>query len=174
MQKKRSKFLTFVFSLLPGAGHMFMGFMKMGISLMSIFFVIIAFASWLGISALLFVLPVLWFYSFFDCINKRYSSDEEFEMLSDGFLFSLDKFFAGSEEILRKRRLFAGVLIFMLGLYLLWENIFKLIHRLIPSEVYDMIYNATRVLPQLILGIAIILIGIRLITGKLKEDEKNA
>ncbi len=30
MINKKSKFLTFVFSMLPGAGHMYMGFMNMG------------------------------------------------------------------------------------------------------------------------------------------------
>ena len=38
MTKKKSGFWTFVFSLLPGAAEMYMGFMKMGISLMGLFF----------------------------------------------------------------------------------------------------------------------------------------
>ncbi len=40
MINKKSKFLTFVFSMLPGAGHMYMGFMNMGVSFMSAFFFI--------------------------------------------------------------------------------------------------------------------------------------
>ena len=35
--KKKSRFLTFCFSLLPGAGEMYMGFMRMGLSLMLLF-----------------------------------------------------------------------------------------------------------------------------------------
>ena len=34
---KRNKFLTFLFSLIPGGAEMYMGFMKMGASLLSIF-----------------------------------------------------------------------------------------------------------------------------------------
>ena len=37
-QKKKSRFLTFIFSFLPGAAEMYMGFMKNGFSLMMIFF----------------------------------------------------------------------------------------------------------------------------------------
>ena len=38
MTKKKSGFWTFIFSLLPGAAEMYMGFMKMGVSLMGLFF----------------------------------------------------------------------------------------------------------------------------------------
>ena len=37
MIKKKNAILTFIFSLVPGAGEMFMGFMKQGVSLMSMF-----------------------------------------------------------------------------------------------------------------------------------------
>ena len=36
--KKKSRFLTFCFSMLPGAGEMYMGFMRTGVSLMLLFF----------------------------------------------------------------------------------------------------------------------------------------
>ncbi len=34
MQRKKSRFWLFMWSLIPGAGDMYLGFMKMGISLM--------------------------------------------------------------------------------------------------------------------------------------------
>ena len=42
MTKKKSGFWTFMFSWLPGAGEMYMGFMRMGLSLMGLFWGIIA------------------------------------------------------------------------------------------------------------------------------------
>ena len=39
--KKKSNFLTFCFSMMPGAAQMYMGFMKMGTSLMFLIFLII-------------------------------------------------------------------------------------------------------------------------------------
>lgn len=174
MRKKRSKFYTFIFSLIPGAGHMFMGFMKMGVSLMSAFLTIIFFAAWLEISPLLFILPLLWFYSFFDCINRRYSTDEEFALLEDNYLFSLDKLLSTNMIIFQKRRLFAGVLILLLGMYLLWNNILNSLMRHIPQEIFWQIKDATRSIPQIILGVVIVVIGARLIMGKKKESGEDA
>ena len=41
-QQKKGKFLTFMFSFIPGAAEMYMGFMKMGVSLMALFFLCVA------------------------------------------------------------------------------------------------------------------------------------
>ncbi len=40
MTRKKNGFLTFIFSLLPGAGEMYMGFFKQGMSIMAIFFLL--------------------------------------------------------------------------------------------------------------------------------------
>lgn len=174
MRKKRSNFLTFVFSLLPGAGHMYMGFMKIGLSFMAAFFFVIFLSSWLDIGPLLFILPLLWFYSFFDCINKRYSTDEEFLLLEDSYLFSLDKFVRLDKDIFQKHRALSGILLLFLGGYLIWNNTLHLLSRYIPQEAYDAINNLTRLAPQIIIGLAIVAAGIKLIVGKKKESDMNA
>ena len=69
MTRKKGGFFTFICSLLPGAGEMYMGFFKQGISIMSLFFIMIVVSSWLELGPLMFVLPVLWFYSFFHVQN---------------------------------------------------------------------------------------------------------
>ena len=43
----------FLFSLIPGAGQMYMGFMKQGLSLMTIFATLCAVGIWLDIKPLL-------------------------------------------------------------------------------------------------------------------------
>ena len=173
MRKKKSKFLTFCFSMLPGAGHMFIGFMKMGLSLMAAFFFVIFLSSWLNIGPLVFILPLIWFYSFFDCMNKRYSTDEEFLLLEDNYLFSLEELVKIDKGILKKHRLFTGILLLLLGVYLIWNNILYSLSRYLPSEVYNAIYAMTRVAPQIILGVAIIAVGAKLISGKKKEFDSN-
>ncbi len=37
---KKSRFFTFIFSFCPGAAEMYMGFMKNGVTLMAIFFLL--------------------------------------------------------------------------------------------------------------------------------------
>ena len=173
MRMKKGKILTFIFSLLPGAGHMYMGFMKMGISFMSAFFFIIFISSWLDIGPLLFVLPLIWFYSFFDCINKRYSPDEEFLNLEDNYLFSLDKLLKFDQSVFKKQRLFIGIVCLFLGLYLIWYNVMNTLWGRIPNEVYEMLSNVTRIAPQIIIGIAIVIAGIKLIKGKKREMDRD-
>ncbi|MCB2291125.1 hypothetical protein LGK97_15445 [Clostridium sp. CS001] len=173
MRTKKSKFLTFCFSMLPGAGHMYIGFMKMGLSLMAAFFFVIFLSSWLNIGPLVFILPLIWFYSFFDCMNKQYSTDEEFLLLEDNYLFSLDEIVKIDKGIFKKHRLFTGILLLLLGVYLIWNNILNSLSRYLPNEVYNAIYAITKVAPQIILGVAIIAVGAKLISGKKKEFDTN-
>ena len=49
MQKQKRGFWLFIFSLIPGAGEMYMGFKKQGISIMLLFWGSIALASITGL-----------------------------------------------------------------------------------------------------------------------------
>ncbi|CAB1246351.1 hypothetical protein ACFHWD_14935 [Clostridium sp. MT-14] len=173
MKSKKSNFLTVVFSFLPGAGHMYMGFMKMGLSIMAVFFTVIFFSSWLNIGPLLFILPLIWFYSFFDCINKQSMPQEEFEHIEDNYIFSIDKLFEWDKSLFKKQRLFFGILLICMGIYLIWDNIRPIIEPYIDSRIYEIISNFTGIVPQMIVGVAIIVIGVKLIMGKKKEVDTD-
>ena len=54
---RKSRILTFLFALWPGAGQMYLGYMKRGVSLMGLFFLIFAIMGFLGLSFLAFLLP---------------------------------------------------------------------------------------------------------------------
>ncbi len=174
MIRKRSKFLTFLFALLPGAGHMFMGFMKMGLSFMAAFFAIIFIGAWVRIEAFLFALPVLWFYAFFDCINRAYASDEEFARFEDSYLISSDRLSFLERGMAKRRHLLFGLLLLLLGLYMLWTAFLSGLYRYIPEAAYQALRSVTNVAPQLFVGVLIVVIGVRLIINKKKEDEGDA
>ena len=70
MTNRKNRFLTVIFACLPGAGHMFMGLMKIGVSLMASFFVVIFLSSWLDFGPLMYLVPIIWFYSFYS-INYK-------------------------------------------------------------------------------------------------------
>ncbi|MCI8484321.1 MAG: hypothetical protein HFH41_08280 [Lachnospiraceae bacterium] len=166
MTKKRNGFLAFCFSLVPGAGEMYMGFMKQGISIMAVFWMLIFFASFLNIDQVLFVLPILWCYSFFNVHNIRGMSDEEFYALEDDYAFHLNRVFPVEKW---NRNVLAGILIIM-GIVMLWNNFMGYLHWLIPSEFY---WNIMDGVPQILISVLLILGGIRLIQGKKKELEKK-
>ena len=86
MIRKKNSFFTLIFSLVPGAGQMYMGFMKRGLSLMSCFFLILFTSVWLNVGPLMLLAMIVWFYSFFDTHNLRSTPDDEFYELEDGYI----------------------------------------------------------------------------------------
>ena len=86
--RQRSKFWTFVFSLLPGAGHMYLGLNKIGSSYMITFFLAIFISSLPGLSLFGFLCPLIWFLAFFDCLNKMGLTPDELAAVDDQFFLS--------------------------------------------------------------------------------------
>ena len=65
MRRKKNGFFTFIWSFMPGAAEMYMGFMKCGISLMVLFLGGFMLSSLIRIGDVMLFLPILvWFYSF--------------------------------------------------------------------------------------------------------------
>lgn len=174
MTKKRSKFLTVVFSFLPGAGHMFMGFMKMGLSFMAAFFGVIFLSSWLDFGIMLYILPLIWFYAFFDAVNKRFSSDEAFAALTDRFLLTDSGLFDKGNGFFKKKRLFGGIALMILGIYLICKNMYRLVWDILPNNIVNTLSWVGGYIPQIIIGLIIVAIGIRLIVGKKREGGEDA
>ena len=86
MTRKKRGFWTFCFSLIPGAGEMYLGFMKRGVSMMCLFLGWFAFCGVTGFSIGMCLLPVMWFYSFFQVHNLVSLPDEEFYQQEDDYL----------------------------------------------------------------------------------------
>ena len=87
MTHKNSSLWRFLFSLIPGAGEMYMGFLKAGTSLMALFIFIIFAAATFGFGELVVIDIIVWFYSFFHVHNLRGMPDEEFCRIEDRFLW---------------------------------------------------------------------------------------
>lgn len=175
MLKRRNKFWTIVFSLFPGAGHMFMGFMRQGLSLMALFLAVFALASWINLGPLMLFTPIFWFYSFFDCLNKCCASDEEFSTLKDDYIFegwfSKAGMFTGSK--LRYKKLF-GIIAIVIGAYLILNNFLYFILGInaIPLIIRDAVRSVFYMIPQLLVAALIIYLGVRMILGK-KEESRH-
>ena len=173
MYKRKSRFLTFMFSLLPGAGHMYLGLMKNGVSFMGIFAFMMFVTSWLEIGPLVYVTPVIWFYSFFDCLNKSGMTEEEFANYKDDYLFSLDSLLKMDKSVLKKRGLVIGSILVLFGLYLLFQNVVDVFRPFLSIKVLGPIREIINYVPKVLVSMAIIGLGIHLISGKKKESEKN-
>jgi TM2 domain-containing membrane protein YozV len=165
MTRKKSSFLTFCFSLIPGAGEMYMGFMKQGISIMAVFWLLIFLAAFFGMGPLLFILPILWCYSFFNVHNIRGMSDEEFYALEDDYLFHLNENAFWGKLQGKQGNILAAALI-IIGVVIMWNRLADYMMWLLPESIY---WHIVDDIPQTVIAVLLIWCGIYLIRGKKKE-----
>lgn len=78
---KKSKILATFLSIFPGAGHLYLGLQQRGIQLMAAFLFSIFLINELRLGIFLFLIPIIWFYSFFDGLQKasKAGDDEDLE-----------------------------------------------------------------------------------------------
>ncbi len=172
MVKKKSNFWTFIFSFMPGAAEMYMGFMKMGVSLMTAFIAILAISTLLEIGPLLFLALVVWFYGFFHARNLAHLDEMELQQVEDHYLFVNEEF--DTQKITSKyRKLFAAVLI-LLGVAVLWNNLMNFLYSILPSSIaYDYVREVGYAVPRLAVAVLVIVIGVKMIAGKKEELEHD-
>ena len=172
MKKQKNRFWLLVFSLCPGAGHMYMGLMKMGLSFMLGFMGMIAVVAVTEI-AVLAVLPVtLYIYSFFHANNIGGLSAEEFAVLEDEYLFGIGEWDTSRFKLNRKNKNIAAVVCIVLGVSMLWNVGFGMIRDYVGWDnryIKAVYYTMRDDLPRAVIALAIIWFGVSLLRGK-KED----
>lgn len=178
-QKKKNGFFTFLCSFVPGAAEMYMGFMRTGLSLMTVFFLCIALPAIFGGSDIFLGFAfIAYAYSFFHARNLWALNDEEFADVKDDFVWSeYNKIKLITLPSQKTKRLFAWLLI-IAGVSLLWNNLHGLMRRFLPDMLYGIIASFAGRLPGILVSVLIILLGIKLIRGKkerliLAEKEAN-
>lgn len=137
---------------------------------MSVFWVLIFLAAFLDIGPVLFILPILWCYSFFNVHNIRGMSDEEFYALEDDYLFHLDRVLP-MEKWSQKQNTILALILIIVGASMLWNYLMDYLNWLLPNDTYWHIMNDV---PQVCVSLLLILGGLYLIRGKKRElDEKE-
>lgn len=145
-QKQYNSFLAFVFSLVPGAGHMYLGFMKRGIQIMILFFGIIFITDLARpLDMLNILLVVIWFYSFFDCYHLKKKIDRG-EYVED-------------EEIVKSfnfNKYYIGIILLVLGGIALLDQIFEMLNIMINHQIMGMVRNSVFPVLFIIAGLLIL------------------
>lgn len=182
--RKKNKILTFLFACIPGAGHMYLGFMKMGLSFMTLFFLIMGLAFladnifYVLTGPILMILPVIWFYAFFDCINKNGASDEEFASYQDHFLFTdipeLNQI-KWNPNLFHSRvpRTVVGFILLLSGISMFSRNMLWMLGWDYDNLIYRILSRFFDYLPQVAISLAVIALGIWLIAGKRRELKRE-
>lgn len=169
IKKKKSGFITFCCSLFPGAGEMYLGFMKMGVSLMSLFIFLMILGNMLNIDSLLRIGIIVWFYSFFHVHNLAGLTENEYMNTKDEFLFNFDKILDADKKNIEKYRKVIAIILILFGTLLLWQGIKAAFLPLLPDFILRVISRMENTVPQILAGIGIIIGGFYMIKGK-KED----
>lgn len=177
MTKQKHGFLLFLASLIPGAGELYMGFRKQGISIMAVFWGIIALASsTFGFGWLLMFAPILWFYSFFNVHNLKSLSEEEFYAMEDTYILHIGEFLGDAGNMLAKYRKLTAIAMILIGFSVLWSFLTDIIYWLLPNPLaYGLSMTIGRI-PQIVIGVALIVAGVYIITDKkhkLDQEKKS-
>lgn len=166
---KNKKFTAMFFSIIPGAGHMYLNLPKQGIQLMSLFFLTIFISDWINLGFLGVLAPIIWFYSFFDAGHK--ASQEQ--PLVDGTLEILKGF--TTKDYLSKdlNKIFGYGLIIIGIIALVDKTLFPLLAGLnFSNAVRNFIYSLRNYLRTGVVSAILIIVGLKLLSGsKVKTRE---
>jgi len=146
---KKRKMGVYILSFLPGLGHFYLGLMQRGLQFMLLLFGAIFMTHMVDMFA--FFIPIIVFYSYFDALqyHSKYRENEE---LIDGPVFK-------QNLIKVNKAVIAWIFIGFGGLSLL-EN----------SADYLQLSIDFNILYKIIVSAVFVIIGIRILIGKPKEE----
>ena len=176
MKKKKNRFWLFVFSLWPGAGHMYIGFMKMGLSFMTGFLLSCAVVGITNIGVLAVFPIIIYVYAFFHANNLGGLEDEQFAAMEDEYLFGFANMDYSRLKLNRRNRNLAAAALIILGVCMLWNVGFGMLWDYVgwDNPVMKVIYYTVRdELPRAVIALAVIWIGVRLLRGKSEIGEAD-
>ena len=175
MKKKKSKFWSFWLSFVPGCVEMYMGFLKRGLSMFALFVGIIAVATFLNIGELMFADVIVWVYAFFSARNLVHLEDSEIAILQDDYLFHVEGMGDLGSKLAGKYRSLVAVLFILFGSIMLLRVLINMLRGLIPGVILKWMQSVSYYLPQLVIGVGIVALGMWMIRGKKQEllEEHN-
>lgn len=136
------------------------------------FFAVLFFINALNLGPLAILLPVIWFYAFFDTYNMKLLSDEERTRIDDRFAFGLNDFLKRDRHnVLAKRHVWIGAICIFFGLYMLFDSVVRpYLYQI--SERLPWLYNLIYRLPTLVVAVAIVALGVYLVRGGKKTETR--
>lgn len=158
---KKSKVIATVLSVFPGAGHMYIGLQRRGIQLMAIFLFSIYILDVLRLSAFLFFIPLIWFYSFFDALQNvsKYGEEEVEDIPIVSYLINHQKWLG------------IGLLV-LGGFYLVDEIVIPVFAATFSNMLgIDLSYWYNRFFQTFIVSILMIGGGFKLLIGSKRKKE---
>lgn len=160
--------LTFLFAFCPGAGQMYQGYMKRGLSLITMFCVAFGAGTLLGV--LYVAMPIVWMYSFFDTFNLRAQIIAD-TAPEDDYLVHFDPHDKRLARALLDSHKLVGWLLIAFGALIAYQNLIMntlgdLVYRWgHSSPVFRALYLVMASLPDVVVCVVLIVCGVWLVKG---------
>ena len=168
--------LTFIFAFCPGAGQMYQGYMKRGLSLITMFCLFIMAGMMTGLDALVFGCIIVYMYSFFDTFNLRAQLAAE-KAPQDDYLVHFNWHDDRMTQFMGESHKLVGWGLIALGALVFYQNI---IMRVLGDVMwrwgqnnpfFRAIYLMLDSLPQIVVCVALVICGVWLVRGP--RDKKR-
>lgn len=151
---RKNRTLATIIAIFPGAAHLYLSMTKRGIQLMAVFLFSIYVLDVLRLSLFFFLIPILWFFSFFDALQNI--SKYENGTLVDKPLV---------ENWTAYQRPIGAVLIVLGGYYIFSEFIVQFLYQFLPAS-RNYMYLLNNFSQTLIVALLLIGGGIRLLMNR--------
>lgn len=174
---KKNGILTLLFALIPGAGEMYQGYMKRGLSLITMFCLSVALGAWMGIEIFYIGAPILYMYSFFDTFNLRAQIGLD-AAPADDYLVHFDTRDRRLEQLMAERHKLLGWLLIAFGGMVAYQNIImNTLGDLLwrwgkESPIFRALYLVMDQLPEVLVCVVLIVCGIWLVKGPRTAKER--
>ena len=164
----KNGFLTFCCAFVPGAGQMYQGYMKRGLSLITMFCVAFGAGTLLGV--LYVAMPIVWMYSFFDTFNLRAqiladtAPEDDYLIHFDPRDRRLARALLDSHKLVGWALIAFGALIAYQSLIMniLGDLVYRWGH---SSPVFRALYLVMASLPDVVVCVVLIVCGVWLVKG---------
>lgn len=174
MHKKNIVF-TFCLACIPGAGQMYLGYLKRGASLMSLFAAVCGVTVLFEFVPLSFALPIIFAYAFFDTFRLRNQTPEQAAENPDDFAGYV-KWLIGDDarRLLETRHKLLGWGCIAIGAYLAYRMLFSgMLYNLFDYIGMYWMNGLIRQIPSLVLALALVLLGVYLLRGHKSSATPN-
>ena len=172
----KNGFLTFCCAFIPGAGQMYQGYMKRGLSLITMFCVAFGAGTLLGV--LYVAMPIVWMYSFFDTFNLRAQIGAG-TAPEDDYLVHFNWHDARMTQFMGESHKLVGWGLIALGAIVFYNNIIMRVLGDVmwrwgqDNPVFRAIYLMLDALPQIVVCVALIVCGMWLVRGPKNKKGKQ-
>ena len=175
---KKNGILTLLFACIPGAGQMYQGYMKRGLSLITMFCLFIILGSTTGLDALVVGCIVVYMYSFFDTFNLRAQIIAE-NAPADDYLVHINWKDKRMQDFMMDSHKLLGWGLIALGGLVAYENVIMRVFGDVmwrwgqDNPVFRAIYLMLDALPQIVVCVALIVCGMWLVRGPKNKKGKQ-